>query len=107
MRRRLKNYTPDIIAETVKLNLRKGIQKVNIDLTKSLPCQQYAFVTFMRNDKIRLRMSEMRCTGLLSVFNKFNYAVNNHGFQTLRKVQDLSHLSSGVRTAVRQGITLQ
>lgn len=34
------------------------------------------------NDKIRLRMSEMRCTGLLSVFNKFNYAVNNHGFQT-------------------------
>mgnify|MGYP000075936463 FL=1 len=77
-----KNYTPDIIAETVKFNLRKGTQKVNIDLTKNLPCQQYAFVTFMRNDKIRLRMSEMRCTGLLSVFNKFNYAVNNHGFQT-------------------------
>jgi hypothetical protein len=69
-----KNYTPDIIAETVKFNLRKGTQKVNIDLTKNLPCQQYAFVTFMRNDKIRLRMSEMRCTGLLSVFNKFNYA---------------------------------
>ena len=66
----------------MKFNLRKGTQKVNIDLTKNLPCQQYAFVTFMRNDKIRLRMSEMRCTGLLSVFNKFNYAVNNHGFQT-------------------------
>lgn len=43
-----KNYTPDIIAETVKFNLRKGTQKVNIDLTKNLPCQQYAFVTFMR-----------------------------------------------------------
>ena len=76
-----KNYTPDKSVETVVLNLRKGTQKVGISFTKSVPCRQYGFVTFLRNDKIRLRMSEMRCTGLLSVFNKFNYAVNNHGFQ--------------------------
>lgn len=64
-------------------------------------------MTFMRNDKIRLRMSEMRCTGLLSVFNKFNYAVNNHGFQTPPKGTGLESFEFWCPTAVRQGITLQ
>lgn len=75
------NYTPDVIAEVVNVKLRRGIQKANITFTKSLIQHQYAFITFLRNEKVCLRTSELRCTGLVSVFNKFNHAVNNYGSQ--------------------------
>jgi hypothetical protein len=76
------NYTPDIIVESRKFSLKQGRQNIQIAFTKPLPNQQYGFVSFLKNDKVKIEMSEERFTGVLSVFNKFNHAVNNNGKQT-------------------------
>lgn len=76
------NYTPDITAESIDIQLHKGRQKAVFEFSATVPERQYAFITFLRNEDVSLRMSEMRCTGVVSVFNKFNHAVNNNGSQT-------------------------
>src|SRR5690606_13588607 len=48
---------------------------------KGVPEDQYGFITILKNEKIKVRTSEFRSTGILSVFNKFNRDVNNHGRQ--------------------------
>lgn len=76
------NYTPDVIAETLEIPVAKGTHRVKLEFSATLPERQYGFVTFMRNEDVSIRMSGMRCTGVVSVFNKFNHAVNNNGKQT-------------------------
>lgn len=75
------NYTPDVIIERLTIALHPGKQKIRIPFTKGLPCDQYGFVTFLKNKEVEIRMSNERYTGIVSVFNKFNYDVNNHGKQ--------------------------
>lgn len=75
------NYTPDLIVDKQRINVHKGVQNVNINFSKGLPISQYGFITFLRNDSVEIRMSEERYTGIVSVFNKFNKAVNNNGKQ--------------------------
>lgn len=76
------NYTPDRILASRAVRLRKGIQNVSVDFGVTLDETQYAFVIFRSNPAVSLPVSDFRCTGVLSVFNKFNYAVNNYGRQT-------------------------
>jgi hypothetical protein len=76
------NYTPDIIAEKIALTLNPGKQTVTLTFTKGLPDDRYGFITFLKNKQIKLQMSHKRYTGIVSVFNKYNHAVNNHGKQT-------------------------
>jgi hypothetical protein len=76
------NYTPDMTAEKITLPLNTGKQKVKITFSQGLPATQYGFITFLKNEKIQIQLSRERYSGLVSVFNKFNYAVNNHGKQT-------------------------
>lgn len=76
------NYTPEEIADTVSLEINVGIQTVEFQFKHPVPDDQYAFLTFLRNPAVEIRMSEARYTGILSVFNKFNRSVNNHGKQT-------------------------
>ncbi|MDO6492700.1 MULTISPECIES: FAD-dependent oxidoreductase [unclassified Cellulophaga] len=78
----IKNYTPDLILETHKFQLKKGEQKVTISFKSTFKVNQYAFVTFLKNDKISLKNSNKRFTGVLSVFNGTNKAVSNTGKQT-------------------------
>ncbi|NJB81667.1 FAD-dependent oxidoreductase [Wenyingzhuangia aestuarii] len=80
--KKTKNYTPDVILESQKINLKKGEQTVDISFTTSVSEDQYGFVTFLSNDKISLKNSEFRSTGVLSVFNGVNKAVSNNGKQT-------------------------
>ena len=75
------NYTPDCICDSQNIKLEKGIQKVSVSFDKGLPVNQYGFVTFMKNEKVKIRTSNYRSTGILSVFNKFNHDVNNYGKQ--------------------------
>jgi hypothetical protein len=75
------NYTPDLTAEQIILPLKKGKQRVTVSFTKTIPENQYGFVIFLKNDQVKLRMSNERYTGILSAFNKFNHAVNNRGKQ--------------------------
>ena len=76
------NYTPDITAERLRIPIEKGTGKLLIAFTGTVPCDQYGFVTFLSNDALRIRSSKARYTGIVSVFNKFNEAVNNNGRQT-------------------------
>lgn len=75
------NYTPDVLLGSREIVLKKGVQNVILDFKKLIPCNQYAFIVFRANPKVKLSISENRYTGILSVFNKFNLAVNNTGKQ--------------------------
>lgn len=77
-----RNYTPDILSGSQSFNLIKGEQKIVLEFTNTAETDQYTFVTFLKNDHVSIRLSEMRCTGILTVFNAFNHSVNNYGKQT-------------------------
>ncbi|MCI1648027.1 MAG: FAD-dependent oxidoreductase [Bacteroides sp.] len=76
-----KNYTPDCIAEKLTFTLQCGKQRLKIPFSASVPNEEYAFFTFLKNEFIYIRTSTRRYTGLLTVYNKFNHAVNNYGKQ--------------------------
>ena len=76
------NYTPDIILETIILDLEEGEQEVTLHFRSTLAEDQYAFVTFLANDKVSIAQSSQRVTGVLSVYNGVNKAVSNNGKQT-------------------------
>lgn len=75
------NHTPDCIADSKAVRLMKGKQKVSVSFDEGVPAEQYGFISFMKNEKVKIRISNYRSTGLLSVFNKFNHDVNNYGKQ--------------------------
>lgn len=76
------NYTPDTRIEQLHLKIKDGEQRVAFSFTRGLPEDQYGFITFLKNEHIMIRTSEKRYTGILSVCNKFNIAVNNYGKQS-------------------------
>lgn len=75
------NHTPDLILETKKIALTKGLNEVELKFESIFPEACYAFVCFMKNKNVVLQYSEKRITGLLSVFNSTNPAVSNYGKQ--------------------------
>jgi len=78
---KIQNYTPDVVIEKQTISLKKGIQKVAINFKKTLDNDQYAFLIFRINPNVKIRCSKKRITGIVSVFNKTNPAVNNFGKQ--------------------------
>lgn len=78
---KLGNHTPDVTLEKQTLWLKPGEQEVTIAFSSTVAQAQYVFVCFMRNEQVQIQGSERRITGILSVFNKFNKAVSNHGKQ--------------------------
>jgi len=78
---KIQNYTPDLLIETQTIQLSEGIQQVTISFKNTLKNDQYAFIIFRANPDVKIRCSEKRITGILSVFNKTNPAVNNFGKQ--------------------------
>jgi hypothetical protein len=79
---RMGSYTPDEILESKTLPLSKGEQTVEVAFETVLAEDQYAFITFNRNEHVSILCSKQRMTGILSVFNGKNKAVNNNGVQT-------------------------
>lgn len=75
------HYTPDIILESKQIELVEGEQEIQFSFDTVLSKKQYAFITFLTNETISIRRSEQRSTGLISVFNGVNKAVNNNGKQ--------------------------
>ena len=66
----------------VWLNIQKpGVQLKKISFKNVFSENQYGFVIFRSNPEVKIRCSEKRMTGILSVFNKTNPAVNNYGKQ--------------------------
>jgi len=79
---KIHNYTPDLSIEKQSFTLLPGIQKVTIRFKNTLENDQYAFLIFSINPFVKIRCSEKRMTGILSLYNKTNPAVNNFGKQT-------------------------
>lgn len=75
------NYTPDNTVEQKEVALKKGKQQVTIEFANSLKDSQYGFVAFLKNEQVSIRLSDYRQSGIVTVFNKFNRDVNNHGKQ--------------------------
>ncbi|MCK9410809.1 MAG: FAD-dependent oxidoreductase [Prolixibacteraceae bacterium] len=76
-----RNFTPDLILEAVNLSVPQGMHHLKIEFTETLPHDCYAFFTLLKNDEVSIRTSSQRITAILSVYNKFNTAVNNYGKQ--------------------------
>jgi hypothetical protein len=79
------NYTPDIIRDTQVNNLEAGEQEITYTFSKGRVRDQYAFICFPVNKAVQIKCSNMRYTGILSLYNKFNYAVSNFGKQEAPK----------------------
>lgn len=79
---RIGYYTPDTIVEEKEIALTKGEQNVSFSFDAVLAKSQYAFITILRNERVSYQVSEERVTGVLSLFNSENKAVNNTGKQT-------------------------
>ncbi|HSO85613.1 MAG TPA: FAD-dependent oxidoreductase, partial [Draconibacterium sp.] len=78
---KIQNYTPDILIEKQTIALEKGEHKVTVSFKNTLKEDQYAFIIFRKNPEVKIRCSQQRITGVVSVFNKTNPAVNNFGKQ--------------------------
>jgi hypothetical protein len=78
---KIQNYTPEVLIEKRLVALRKGEQQVSVSFKNRLKADQYAFVIFRKNPEVKIRCSQQRITGIVSVFNKTNPAVNNFGMQ--------------------------
>ncbi len=75
------NFTPDVTIEKIFVPLEKGVNQKTISFKNCLTENQYGFFIFNRNPNVKIRCSEKLLTGIVSVFNKTNPAVNNHGKQ--------------------------
>lgn len=75
------NFTPDVLLETVAMPLNPGRNCVKLAFKSILNSKAYAFIVFRKNPDIRLNFSNLRVTGILSVYNHINEAVSNYGKQ--------------------------
>ena len=75
------NFTPEVKMQAKEIPLEVGIQKVQIDFTQVFEDDQYGYITFLENKAVKLRLSNKRYSGVLSVFKKVNKAVSNYGEQ--------------------------
>jgi hypothetical protein len=76
-----RNHTPDVTLETQRIPLHAGLQPVTLSFTSTITEPQYVFVCLMQNEHVRVQHSQLRVTGILSVFNHSNPAVSNYGKQ--------------------------
>ncbi|KQS31174.1 FAD-dependent oxidoreductase [Dyadobacter sp. Leaf189] len=75
------NHTPDVTIERKSLTLNQGRQEIQLDWDASFDEECYAFVCFLKNEKVKIQYSDKRVTGVLTVFNATNPAVSNYGKQ--------------------------
>ena len=75
------HFTPDHIIDSQIFQLKKGKQKLVFQTTKAQKTEHYAYCCIMKNEKVKVRLSDERVTGLMTVQNKVNKAVSNYGRQ--------------------------
>lgn len=76
-----KHYTPEIILYSKTYNLQKGSQQITFKPHSILKEKQYAYICLMKNEGVKVRLSEQRCSGIMTVQNRINKAVSNFGKQ--------------------------
>ena len=75
------SHSPDVILEKKTIALQKGRNCLRLDFDSTFKVPTYAFLVLQMNEKVLLKYSPQRITGLLSVFNSINPAVSNYGKQ--------------------------
>lgn len=75
------NYTPDIICDEQEQKLETGEKEIVYTFNKDSVMDQYVFICFHANKAVQIKSSNIRITGILSLFNKYNRAVSNFGKQ--------------------------
>ncbi len=78
---RIGNYTPDQVIEERKIALVTGKNRVNISWEAWAENASYAFIILRKSDGVSVYISDIRLTGILSVFQAVNKAVSNTGVQ--------------------------
>ncbi len=79
---RADNHTPDLTLETHARMLGAGAaREVTFEFVHSFDAPRYAFVCFFGGDAIRIRCSEQRVTGVLSLCHQVNLAVAKSAVQ--------------------------
>ncbi len=62
------NHTPDVCLASREVALKAGEQSVDLDFGVDIDQQRYVFVCLMANDKVSVRCSMQRVTGVLTVW---------------------------------------
>lgn len=75
------NYTPEHIIEEKIIHLFPGKQEVFIETEALLDQDQYVYLTIQQNETVEIAHSDIRMTGILSLYNQANPAVSNFGKQ--------------------------
>lgn len=75
------HFTPDVVIEKTEIELQKGRQKIAFATSGTQEHDSYSFFCLMKNEKVKVRLSDERITGLMTVENKINKAVSNYGRQ--------------------------
>jgi len=75
------NYTPDIICDEQEQKLETGEKEIVFTFILGSVKDQYVFICFHANKAVQIKSSNLRITGILSLFNKYNRAVSNFGKQ--------------------------
>ena len=76
------NFTPDVLLEAFTLEVKSGNSVLELNFSKKIPRSGYYFITLKKNPLISLNCSDVRVTGILTVYNQINKAVSNYGKQT-------------------------
>ncbi len=75
------NFTPDVTIFKHSLDVVAGSNELVISSDYQLLEDQYVFFIIHKNSKVKVEYSDVRITGVLSVFNTINVAVSNYGKQ--------------------------
>lgn len=76
------NHTPETVLETWTFPLKAGTHWLPLLSKKHVSENCYSFLVFNKNNAVSIQQSDMRITGMLSVFNTENKAVSNNGKQS-------------------------
>ncbi|HEY4287824.1 MAG TPA: FAD-dependent oxidoreductase [Puia sp.] len=76
------SYTPDLILEERILSLERGRNCISLKWATTFTESQYAFIIIRKNAVVSAYLSDLRITGVLSLFQAENKAVSNTGVQT-------------------------
>lgn len=78
---KIQNHTPDIIIKKINISVNKGISKVTIPLSKEFAGDGYRFLCLMENEAIEVGLSDIRPTGLLTIWQKGDKKVSTQAKQ--------------------------
>lgn len=75
------NYTPERTLASKELYLKSGRSDYSLDFDIVLPQKENVFITFSKNKKVRIGVTDRLAAGVTTVYNQINESVSNYGRQ--------------------------